>query len=124
MLSVLDARRLNEPVSSKLKIVNVSLDAAHPENNRKIRGYSFETVIWNIRRLVEERRNRGNKYPLLYMNMTLMRSNIEELSEFIDLAVDLGNDTPRIQKIHIPIGRTLCQIIGTQYASDSFRIGV
>ena len=92
-LTVLDERRLNDLISSKLKIVNVSLDAARPETYRKIRGYSFETVIGNIRRLVEERKNRGNKYPLLYMNMTLMRSNIEELPEFIDLAVDLGAET-------------------------------
>jgi len=28
----------------------------------------------------------------LYMNMTLMRSNIEEVLEFIDLAADLGAD--------------------------------
>ena len=90
---MLDERRLNDLISSKLKIVNVSLDAARPETYRKIRGYSFETVIGNIRRLVEERKNRGNKYPLLYMNMTLMRSNIEELPEFIDLAVDLGAET-------------------------------
>jgi sulfatase maturation enzyme AslB (radical SAM superfamily) len=92
-LTVLDERRLKSLVGSQLKIINVSLDAARPETYRKIRGYSFEEVLENIRRFVEERRASGKRFPLLYINMTLMRSNIEEVLEFIDLAAGLGADT-------------------------------
>ncbi len=92
-LTVLDDRRLEKLVASQLKIVNVSLDAARPETYQKIRGFSFEEVIGNIRRFVEARRVSGKKFPLLYLNMTLMRSNIEEVLEFIDLAAGLGADS-------------------------------
>jgi organic radical activating enzyme len=95
-LTVLDERRLNDLIHSNLKIVNVSLDAARPETYQKIRGHSFDEVIGNIRRLVEARRARRQKFPLLHMNMTLMRSNVEEVLEFIDLAVELGADHIRL----------------------------
>lgn len=89
-LTLLDEQQLNDIIQSNLKIVNVSLDAARPETYRKIRGYSFEEVIGNIRRLIDRRLASGKAFPLLTMNMTLMRSNIEEVLEFIDLAAGLG----------------------------------
>jgi MoaA/NifB/PqqE/SkfB family radical SAM enzyme len=91
-LTVLDDRRLANLLDSTVKVVNVSLDAARPETYRKIRGYSFEEVVGNIRRLVAGRQARGKQTPHLYMNMTLMRSNIEEVLEFIELAASLGAD--------------------------------
>lgn len=90
--TVLDDRRLEKLVTSQLKFINVSLDAARAETYQKIRGFSFEEVIENIRRFVTERKASGKKFPLLFMNMTLMRSNIEEVLEFINMAVDLGAD--------------------------------
>lgn len=92
-LTVLDDRRLNKLVASQLKVINVSLDAARAETYQKIRGFSFEEVIGNIQRFVDARRVSGKKFPLLYMNMTLMRSNIEEILEFIELAARLGADS-------------------------------
>ena len=92
-LTVLDDRRLNKLIASQLKVINVSLDAARAETYQKIRGFSFEEVIGNIRRFVEARRVSGKKFPLLYMNMTLMRSNIEEILEFIELAAGMGADS-------------------------------
>lgn len=91
-LTVLDDQRLTNLLNSAIKIVNVSLDAARPETYQKIRGYSFATVVGNIQRFLQERQAKGKRVPRLYMNMTLMRSNIEELLEFIELAVSLGAD--------------------------------
>lgn len=92
-LTVLDDKRLKKLIASELKVVNVSLDAARPETYWKIRGFSFEEVTGNIKRLVNARREAGKKFPLLFMNMTLMRSNIEEILEFIELASSLGADS-------------------------------
>jgi sulfatase maturation enzyme AslB (radical SAM superfamily) len=92
-LTVLDDRRLKNLVASQLRAINVSLDAARPETYQKIRGFSFEEVTNNIRRFVDARRESGKKFPLLFMNMTLMRSNIEEVLEFIDMAADMGADS-------------------------------
>ncbi len=89
-MTVLDERRLGKLVASHLRAVNVSLDAAQPDTYLKIRGFSFAEVTNNIRRFVAARRASGKTFPLLYMNMTLMRSNIEEVVEFLDLAKEVG----------------------------------
>lgn len=91
-LTVLDEKRLAKLVASQLKVINVSLDAARPETYKKIRGFSFEEVTGNIRRFVAARQAAGKAFPHLYMNMTLMRSNIEEVLEFIELASSMGAD--------------------------------
>jgi len=90
--TVLDDRRLCNLVESKIRVVNVSLDAATAETYQRIRGFSFETVLGNVRRFIEKRRNSGHRTPLLYLNMTMMRSNIEELPSFVELAAELGAD--------------------------------
>ena len=91
-LTVLDERRLANLLASTIKLVNVSLDAACADTYRKIRGFSFDEVVGNIQRLLAGRQASGKKTPLLHMNMTLMRSNIEEVPEFIELATRLGAD--------------------------------
>lgn len=91
-LTLLDDNRLERLLDSNLKIVNVSLDAARPETYRKIRGYDFAKVLNNVERLLEGRQKRNQPYPLVYLNMTLMRSNIEEVLEFIELAAQLQVD--------------------------------
>ena len=90
--TVLDDKRLKKLVASQLKFINVSLDAARPETYQKIRGFAFDEVVGNIRRFVAARAASGKKFPLLCMNMTLMRTNIEEVLEFINMAADLGAD--------------------------------
>lgn len=91
-LTVLPGDKLERMLASELKIVNVSLDAARPETYSKIRGFTLETVLENIRKLVATRELKGSRYPLVYLNMTLMRSNIEELSEFVALGHQLKVD--------------------------------
>jgi MoaA/NifB/PqqE/SkfB family radical SAM enzyme len=90
-LVVLDDGRLQALLDSNLRAINVSLDAARPATYQKIRGHSFDAVIANMHRLIAARKVRA-RFPQLQMNMTLMRSNIEEVLEFIDLAADLGAD--------------------------------
>lgn len=91
-MTVLDGDRLTSLLESNLKCLNVSLDAARPETYRRIRGYSFDEVVRNIGRFIAKRDERGQYLPRLHMNMTLMRSNIEEVVDFIDLAATLGAD--------------------------------
>jgi molybdenum cofactor biosynthesis enzyme MoaA len=91
-LSTLDDERLQKIMNSSLTIINVSLDAATGETYRKIRGFSLDKVIKNIEHLILDRRRRRRDLPIIYLNMTLMRSNIEELKDFIQLAKRLGVD--------------------------------
>lgn len=79
-------------LDSWLGEVCFSIDAATPGTYARIRGADFDTVTGNIRHLVEERARRGQAHPLIHMNMTMMRENIEEVPAFIHLASDLGVD--------------------------------
>jgi MoaA/NifB/PqqE/SkfB family radical SAM enzyme len=88
--TVIDDRRLNELLNSSLKIINISLDAACETTYRRVRGYSFKIVIDNIERLIKGRQERGQLFPKVYLNMTLMRSNIEEVCDFVRLGARLG----------------------------------
>ncbi len=90
--TVLDDKRLQRLVDSKIRVISVSLDAATARTYQRIRGFPFDEVIANIRRFVAQRQAAGRRTPLLYMNMTMMRSNIDEVPAFIDLAASLGAD--------------------------------
>ena len=89
-LTLLDDERLEKLLNSNLKIINVSLDAAQADTYQKIRGFSFEKVLANLEKLLRARKERGKHFPLVYLNMTLMRFNIEELPDFIRLGAKLG----------------------------------
>jgi MoaA/NifB/PqqE/SkfB family radical SAM enzyme/glycosyltransferase involved in cell wall biosynthesis len=91
-LTQLEEHRLQNLLDSPLKVINISLDAAKPETYKKIRGFDFDKVIKNIKNLIKAREKKKQAYPLVYMNMTLMRSNIEEVSGLIELAAKLGTD--------------------------------
>jgi len=91
-LTVLNDEMLKKLMETNLKIINVSLDAATADTYQKIRGFSFDTVVKNIQRLIRERHRRERSNPIIYLNMTLMRSNIEEVASFIELAKRLEAD--------------------------------
>ncbi len=90
--TVIDDERLRKLLDSNIKIINISLDAGTKETYKKIRGFSFDVVVGNIGRLINGRRDRGQTFPHVYMNMTMMKSNIEELGDFIRLGERLGVD--------------------------------
>lgn len=87
--------KLNEEKSKTLiekglKLINFSIDAATPETYRKIRGIDFHQVIGNIKKLTELKLKKKSKYPVIEMNMTLMKENLNEAFQFIHLAKELG----------------------------------
>jgi MoaA/NifB/PqqE/SkfB family radical SAM enzyme len=79
-------------IDSPLHNINVSLDAATADTYRRIRGADFNAVLNNVRNFVRIRDQLEAKLPLLYLNMTLMRANIEELPLFIELVSQLKGD--------------------------------
>lgn len=91
-LTLLDDSRLERLIGSNISMINVSVDAATPETYRKIRGHEFEELLHNIRRLIDARNLAGKSRPAVWLNMTIMRSNIEETPAFVELASTLGAD--------------------------------
>ena len=91
--TLLNGERIDRLLRSPLSWISVSLDAARPETYRRVRGGDFQLVISRVRDLIRERNARPRRNRLsIYINMTLMRENIEEFPEFVDLAADLGAD--------------------------------
>jgi pyruvate-formate lyase-activating enzyme len=77
-------------VERRLHRLCFSIDAARPETYRKIRHADLQKVVDNIRRLQRIKEEAGEPRPLVELNMTLMRLNIGEAEEFVQLAADLG----------------------------------
>ena len=73
--------------------ISVSLDGARAETFESIRpGATWDRVFGNLRRLLEMRDSAGSNLPRIRLNYVLMRRNIEEVVDFVDLAADLGVD--------------------------------
>ncbi len=91
----LDIHRAKKLVNSKITMLNVSLDAARTETYNTIRKGSpaLDMVLNNIRSFQKTRRelNAENRIAL-FLGFTLMRSNLFELEEFIEIAAELEVD--------------------------------
>lgn len=84
-LTTPDINKLHKLSVSNIKVINVSLDAARPETYQKIRGANLSSCLENIKTLVSLVKQSKTKKNI-YINMTLMKSNINEIIEFLDLA--------------------------------------
>jgi radical SAM protein with 4Fe4S-binding SPASM domain len=72
------------------EIVNVSIDAATAETYHRIRHHDLKKTIENVKRLVRYRENCGAKWPHVFLNMTICKSNLEEISLLPLAAADIG----------------------------------
>jgi MoaA/NifB/PqqE/SkfB family radical SAM enzyme len=71
--------------------VTFSIGEATRETYEKIRvGGDFDRILQNIARLVERKKASGSERPMITANLTIMRSNLDELVDFVDLAADIG----------------------------------
>lgn len=78
-------------IDAGLDEFNVSLDAGSKENFERIRRKAkWDTVIGNLRSFKEQKAARRLTAPRLHMSFVLMRSNIHELPDFVDIAAELG----------------------------------
>lgn len=87
---LLTKENMREIVDKKISEINFSIDAANPLTYGKIRSKdNFIKVIDNIRQLAALKEERGIGYPIIAINMTLMKENIKEIPDFIMLARDI-----------------------------------
>ncbi len=90
-LTILKEEHIMKILKSNLSVISVSLDAANEKTYRKIRGYDFKKVIDNLKNLIKAKGKR--EFPKICANMTLMKENVMEIIDFLDLTIgDLGCD--------------------------------
>jgi molybdenum cofactor biosynthesis enzyme MoaA len=71
--------------------VQISADGATKETYERIRrGARFETLLRNIQDLTDRKQELQRSSPRLQFNVVLMKSNLEELEYYVDLAEQLG----------------------------------
>jgi MoaA/NifB/PqqE/SkfB family radical SAM enzyme/spore coat polysaccharide biosynthesis protein SpsF (cytidylyltransferase family) len=84
---------ISDRLVGRLDFLNVSLNAARRETHAKIvKAGQFDRVVANLRYLMDQRKAKGATLPKVHLSMVIMRENVEEIVEFIDLAKDLGVD--------------------------------
>lgn len=90
-LTLLNDRKLALLLGVKAQLkINVSIDAATERTYARIRGAELGEVLDNVGKLIAARGDRQR--PIVYINMTLMRENIEEAVPFVEMAHRLGVD--------------------------------
>lgn len=89
---ITNCTRLDEAMARRLctrrpLLLNLSIDAGTPEIFEAVRlGAKYAEVVANIDRLVAIKRATGSVFPILNINMTLMRETLGELPQVIALA--------------------------------------
>jgi len=97
-----NAMLLKEDTSKKLLRYNVdsmfiSIDGVDGTYNKIRSGGDFNTVIENIKKLSELKKERGVNKPLLYISFVGMKSNIEDFPKLIEI---LGPHIDYIEILH------------------------
>jgi MoaA/NifB/PqqE/SkfB family radical SAM enzyme len=78
-------------IGAGLDEINVSLDAGTKDTFQRIRrGAKWDVVIANLRSLRDQKALQSLQKPRLHMSFVMMRSNIQELPQFVELAAELG----------------------------------
>jgi len=91
--NLLNEELIDKIINSKIHSIAFSLDAGKESTYKKIRiGGDFSKVISNIKLLVSRREFYKFKKPYIVTNFVIMRSNLHELSDYINLSESLNVD--------------------------------
>ena len=85
-------RYVNE-ICDHISKISVSIDAASKKMYKRIRHESLSTVKNGIAQVVAMKRERNQETPAIDISMCLMRSNVGEMADFVEMAYELGVDT-------------------------------
>jgi MoaA/NifB/PqqE/SkfB family radical SAM enzyme len=79
-------------MSSRVGRIRVSIDSPDEKTFEDIRGTPLQNVVANAKRLVEARNGTGRVRPVVGIEMTVMRRNIDQMQDMIDLTRNVGAD--------------------------------
>jgi radical SAM protein with 4Fe4S-binding SPASM domain len=83
--------RYEDIIVDMVDVLAVSLDGANQDTNNRIRrGADFSKIVGNLRSLVRKRNASRLKRPYINFVMTLMKDNLRELPQMVELAHSIG----------------------------------
>jgi radical SAM protein with 4Fe4S-binding SPASM domain len=98
--TLLNRRRAEELVASRVDWLHVSLDGASAGAYEAIRdGAKFDTVIANLTGLVRAKRAASSATPWIRVVFVAMRDNVAELPDLVRLLGAIGVDELRVQNL-------------------------
>jgi radical SAM protein with 4Fe4S-binding SPASM domain len=105
-------KRIEEILDSQLSELIIGVDGATEETYRKYRvGGNFTTLIDNIRKLVQAKKQRGQLYPSIVLQYIVMKHTEKEIDLAIQMAKDLKVDALSLISVSL----------GTHHNSDNER---
>ena len=106
---LLDERRRRDVLGQNLWLY-ISADSATAAGYNRYRSGRFAVLLANVRALCAERKA-GGDLPRVYLAFIMMRSNVEELSAFLELAREVGADGVKVRSLwcdaHISSRKTI-----------------
>jgi len=96
---------LDEPCIEQLLTIGpiilvASIDGARKETFEFIReGANFDSVVQNLQRLNQRKQEIGSAYPVVNFIVCLMKQNVGELSEIVELAHSVGVPLVIVQNV-------------------------
>jgi radical SAM protein with 4Fe4S-binding SPASM domain len=101
--TLLDKKNIKKLLLSKPSIISVSIDGSDKRTYEKIRrGAKFDSVINNLKDLVEQRNNMKSRTKI-HVNFVLLKENIKNIVKFIKYIDSLGVDSIN-GDIALPLG--------------------
>lgn len=89
---LLDGKKAKELIDVGIDRIIFSFDAATKKTYKKIRrGSNYDTVMKNIKNLVQLRNKKGFKKPLVRVQMVKMPENKKEVKAFINMWLPIAN---------------------------------
>jgi MoaA/NifB/PqqE/SkfB family radical SAM enzyme len=83
----------------KTALVHVSIDSASAAGYRRYRDHRFDLIIENLRALCRDKALTGN-LPTVSVSFIVMRSNREEIKDFLRLMKDVGVDRVAFRNLY------------------------
>jgi MoaA/NifB/PqqE/SkfB family radical SAM enzyme len=118
--TLLSARKGQELIDSGLDELRLSLDAAEPKAFKLVRGRDmFARIVRNIRTFRALQQELGALTPRLSLWLTGLKETIDQLSDFVRLAHDLGITEVYLQRlVYFAEGQGLARPESALFAGD------
>ncbi|MFZ8805593.1 MAG: radical SAM protein [Candidatus Calescibacterium sp.] len=96
--SVIDVEKFLE---TKVDEIAASIDSINPDRFRKIRvNVDFNLVVKNLRKLIELKRKRNYKKPIISLKMVVMKENLDEVEDVINFVMKEGIERFYIESVY------------------------
>jgi len=97
--SVIDAERV---LGTGVDEIVASIDSVNPDRFGKIReNGNFNIVARNLRKLIELKRKRGYKKPIVPLRMVVMKENLDEVEDVINFGIKEGIERFYVDTVYV-----------------------